>query len=298
MRRENPNRFQRSSKILTTLNIYIFIYLFYYFMIYFFTKFWALQRPSATPRVWSRRAGPHQPPTLRLRTRPRQEPASSRQPPLHSRPRPFLLALWCSRVRFFSSHVLLHSSSLNAINGMTPTDLSSPSSSINWTSSPLSLPARAPPLTPSSFSPSPPELTAIAVVDRSGSSTSCLAGDVPEPHPSLADPVVPSLRLVARSSPFAVVRSPKVEDNPLIYFLKHVSNFWSTVVILRQCYSCVRFWRFWCIAKIEHRDNAFEHVYDFIILKMITATIHHLSDFHTRKRLQIWYRFSVWNDNC
>ena len=45
-----------------------------------------------------------------------------------------------------------------------------------------------------------------------------LAGDVPEPHPTL--------RLVARSSPFAVVRSPKVEDNlnPLIYCLNHVLN--------------------------------------------------------------------------
>jgi hypothetical protein len=37
MRRENPNRFQRSKKILTILIIYIFISLFYYFMIYIFS---------------------------------------------------------------------------------------------------------------------------------------------------------------------------------------------------------------------------------------------------------------------
>jgi hypothetical protein len=34
-----------------------------------------------------------------------------------------------------------------------------------------------------------------------------LAGDVPKPCPSLADPAVPSLHLVTRSSPFAVVCS-------------------------------------------------------------------------------------------
>jgi hypothetical protein len=37
----------------------------------------------------------------------------------------------------------------------------------------------------------------------------------------------------------------------------------------------------------------FEYVYDFIILKMGTVTIHYQGDFHTRKRLQIWFRFSV-----
>jgi hypothetical protein len=41
----------------------------------------------------------------------------------------------------------------------------------------------------------------------------------------------------------------------------------------------------------------FDYVYEFIILKMNTVTIHHLSDFHTRKRLQICFRFSVWSDN-
>jgi hypothetical protein len=37
----------------------------------------------------------------------------------------------------------------------------------------------------------------------------------------------------------------------------------------------------------------FEYVYDFIILKMSTVTIHYRGDFHTRKHLQIWFRFSV-----
>jgi hypothetical protein len=37
----------------------------------------------------------------------------------------------------------------------------------------------------------------------------------------------------------------------------------------------------------------FEYVYDFIILKMSTVTIHYRSDFHTRKHLQIWFCFSV-----
>jgi hypothetical protein len=36
MKRGNPNRFQRSSKILSTLIIYTFISLFYDFMIYYF----------------------------------------------------------------------------------------------------------------------------------------------------------------------------------------------------------------------------------------------------------------------
>jgi hypothetical protein len=31
----------------------------------------------------------------------------------------------------------------------------------------------------------------------------------------------------------------------------------------------------------------FGYVYDFIILKMNTVTIHYLGDFHTRKHLQI-----------
>jgi hypothetical protein len=33
--------------------------------------------------------------------------------------------------------------------------------------------------------------------------------------------------------------------------------------------------------------QCFEYVYDFIILKMIMITIHYLSDFHTRIRLQL-----------
>jgi hypothetical protein len=39
--------------------------------------------------------------------------------------------------------------------------------------------------------------------------------------------------------------------------------------------------------------QCFEYVYDFIILKISAVTIHHLGDFYTRKRLQIWFRFSV-----
>jgi hypothetical protein len=134
--------------------------------------------------------------------------------PSRPRPRPFAIALM---------EPLLSLPSLPLINGALNRPFlplcGSPSPfTINWTPSPLPLPARAPSLTPSSVSPSPPELTVVAVVDRSRSSPSCLAGDVPEPPPSLTDPVV-------RSSPFAVIRSPKVEDNPLIYFLKHVFNF-------------------------------------------------------------------------
>jgi hypothetical protein len=37
----------------------------------------------------------------------------------------------------------------------------------------------------------------------------------------------------------------------------------------------------------------FRYVYDFIILKINTVTIHYLGDFHSRKRLQIEFRFSV-----
>jgi hypothetical protein len=170
---------------------------------------------------------------------------------------------------------------------MTPADLSSPPSSINWTPSPLPLPARAPPLTPSSFSPSPPELTAVVVVDQSWNSSSCLAGDVPEPHPSLVDPVVPSLRLVACSSPFAVVRSPKVEDNPLIYFLKHVLNFVNYCCNIETMLFTCTILEISMYSQNRTPRQRFEHVYDFIIIKMITVTIHHLSDFHTRKRLQI-----------
>jgi hypothetical protein len=44
--------------------------------------------------------------------------------------------------------------------------------------------------------------------------------------------------------------------------------------------------------------QCFEYVYDFIILKMNTVTIYYLGDLHTRKHLQISFRFSVWNDNC
>jgi hypothetical protein len=33
--------------------------------------------------------------------------------------------------------------------------------------------------------------------------------------------------------------------------------------------------------------QCFKYVYDFIILKMNTVTIHYFDDFHTRKRLQI-----------
>jgi hypothetical protein len=59
--------------------------------------------------------------------------------------------------------------SMNVINGVyagrffpLPGSLSSSPFSINWTPSLLPLPARAPSLTPSSFSPSPPELTTVA----------------------------------------------------------------------------------------------------------------------------------------
>jgi hypothetical protein len=55
-------------------------------------------------------------------------------------------------------------------------------------------------------------------------------------------------------------------------------------------------WRFTCMileismytcSQNRTPRQCFEYVYDFIILKMSTITIHHLSDFHTRKRLQI-----------
>jgi hypothetical protein len=55
-------------------------------------------------------------------------------------------------------------------------------------------------------------------------SPSCLAGDVAKPRPTLC--------LDTRSSPFAVVRSPKVEDNPLIYFLNYILNLTIYRVIL------------------------------------------------------------------
>jgi hypothetical protein len=75
---------------------------------------------------------------------------------------------------------------------------------------PSSLPPQARPSLSLSCSPS----NVVIVVDRSRNST------VPEQHPTrrsssetCPNPVA-SLRLVARSSPFAIVRSPKVEDNP------------------------------------------------------------------------------------
>jgi hypothetical protein len=43
-------------------------------------------------------------------------------------------------------------------------------------------------------------------VERRRTSPSCLAGDVPEPRPNLVVPCPPS--------PFTIVRSSKVEDNP------------------------------------------------------------------------------------
>jgi hypothetical protein len=57
-----------------------------------------------------------------------------------------------------------------------------------------------------------------------------LTEDVPEP--------CPTLRLDTRSSSFAVVRSPKVEDNPLIYFLNHVLN------LAIYCCNIDTIWRF------------------------------------------------------
>jgi hypothetical protein len=51
MRRENPNRFQRSSKILSTL-LYIFLSLFYYFMIHycFFLQILGFTNPTPLTR--------------------------------------------------------------------------------------------------------------------------------------------------------------------------------------------------------------------------------------------------------
>jgi hypothetical protein len=54
-------------------------------------------------------------------------------------------------------------------------------------------------------------------------------------------------------------------------------------------------WRFTCMileismytcSQNRTSRQCFEYVYDFIILKMNTVTIHHLGDFHTRKRLR------------
>jgi hypothetical protein len=61
-------------------------------------------------------------------------------------------------------------------------------------------------------------------------SPSCLTEDEPEPHPTL--------RLDTRSSSFAIVRSSKVEDNPLIYFLNHVLN------LTIYCCNIDAIWRF------------------------------------------------------
>jgi hypothetical protein len=147
----------------------------------------------------------------------------------------------------------LHSSSLNAINGMTPAISSSPlplsintvellsspshSRALSLPELPLSLPPRSlsrcrcslslPSMEPRRSSCSPSAFLVGAPSDvknpyphvqQHHRSPSCLAGDVPEPRPTL--------RLDTRSSPFAVVRSPKVEDNPnpLIYCLHHVLN--------------------------------------------------------------------------
>jgi hypothetical protein len=55
MRRENPNRFQRSSKILATLIIYIFISLFYYFMTYFFYQISGFTNPTPLTEISSPR---------------------------------------------------------------------------------------------------------------------------------------------------------------------------------------------------------------------------------------------------
>jgi hypothetical protein len=168
--------------------------------------------------------------------------------PKRHRTRPFLRVNGVYYVRFS-----LHSSSLNAINGMTPAIdssplplsinmvelLSSPSHSraLSLPELPLSLPPRSlsrrrcslslPSMEPRRSSCSPSTFPVGAPSDAKNPcphaqqhhrSLSCLAGDVPEPRPTLC--------LDTRSSPFAVVRSPKVEDNPnpLIYCLHHVLN--------------------------------------------------------------------------
>jgi hypothetical protein len=105
-----------------------------------------------------------------------------------------------------------------------PSHLPSPSP-IKWTSSPLPLPARAPSLTPSSFSPSSPVLT-VAVVHVPHRSSVRAA-----PRRSLArrQELLPTR---AAAPLLAVVPSSlhmselKVEDNPnpLIYCLNHMLN--------------------------------------------------------------------------
>jgi hypothetical protein len=78
---------------------------------------------------------------------------------------------------------------------------------------------------------------------------------------------------------------PKVEDNPLIYFLNHVLN----LAIYRCNINAI--WRFTCmileIPMYTCNQNRtprqyFENACEFIILKMNTVTIHYVNDFHTR----------------
>jgi hypothetical protein len=60
---------------------------------------------------------------------------------------------------------------------------------------------------------------------RPHSSTTARRRASPEtcPNPVQASPISPYQAFaIARSSPFVVVRSPKVDNNPLMYFLNHV----------------------------------------------------------------------------
>jgi hypothetical protein len=62
------------------------------------------------------------------------------------------------------------------------------------------------------------------------------------PNPIQASPIPPCQAFaIACSSPFTVVRSPKVEDNTLIYFLNHILN-----LVIYRC-NIDAIWRFTCM---------------------------------------------------
>jgi hypothetical protein len=145
------------------------------------------------------------------------------------------------------------------------------SSSLPPRALPLSLALSPFPSSPSTEPSTPPSVE----TRRSSCSPSASPDQTPCPAPYSTDHSPLSTSIPAHE------REHKVEGNPLIYFLKHVLNFFYEFV--NYCCNIEMIWRFTCMileismytcSQNRTPRQCFEYVYDFIILKMNTITIH------------------------